>query len=391
MQKIPLSAAALAALGPDHRFTTELSYEGTIDNEGILLGDVWIRGGGDPTLSMDALAEWEAALKKQGVQKIDGKLRVDASRLESALASPYWYFEDLGNYYGAGPSALTINENTYRITFQPGAKEGDPATILKTDPVIPDLMVNNEVTTGPAGSGDQVYIFGAEYSPIQHYRGTVPIDRPELTVKAAIPDPAQFCAKTFSAKIQPSQGIEIVTSPPTNPQIPLCRKESMPVKDIVNAMNLYSVNLYAEHLLKAIGSGKGRQGRIGLEQFLKNLGIPSQVRDGSGLARTNLITPRGFAALLREIRTNPVYQPIYESFPEAGKTGTLRAFPLLANAVLRAKTGSMSNIGNLGGYIRLPSGKEYAFCLFCNNFDGPMSEIMLEMHRFLSSILGLSG
>lgn len=387
LQKIPLSAAAIAYLGPEYRFRTELSYEGKVDKNGNLHGNVWIRGGGDPTFSTETLAAWEAELKKLGILKIEGKIYADASCLESALASPYWYFEDLGNYYGAGPCALTVNENYYKITFQPGAKEGDPAIVLRTEPEIPGLIAHNEVTTGPAGSGDQVYVFGTEYSPIQYYRGTVPLDQSTLTVKAAIPDPSRFCASTLDAKLPATKGIEIVRQGPTIPLFTLCRHDSPPVKEIVKDMNLHSINLYAEHLLKAIGSGKGKQGCMALELFLKKLGIPVQVRDGSGLARTNLITPKGFVALLCEIRKNSLYRSIYESFPEPGKKGSLRTFPALTNASLRAKTGSMSNVNNLGGYLTLSTGKEYAFALFCNNYEGPISELTPEMHNFLQQII----
>ena len=154
LQKIPLSAAAVAFLGEEYCFSTMLEYEGKITSDGHLQGNIWIRGGGDPTLSLDIFAQWEEAIKREGISKIDGKIYVDASCFETGLASPYWQFGDLGNYYGAGASSLTINQNLYRVTFQPGKKEGDPATVLKIDPPIPYLQIHNEVSTGPAGSGD---------------------------------------------------------------------------------------------------------------------------------------------------------------------------------------------------------------------------------------------
>jgi len=383
LQKIPLSVAAIALLGPEFQFRTELALEGAIDKEGTVHGNIWIRGGGDPTFSFENLNAWESELKKLGITKIQGKIIADPSCFETALASPFWYFEDLGNYYGAGPCGLSINENMYRITFAPGQKVGDPATIVGTEPSIPGLVTFNEVTTGPAGSGDQVFVFGAEYSSVQYYRGTVPIDQPTLTVKAAMPDPAQFCASALFAKFPATMGYDVSRSSSSISLNTLCRRESLPLKEIVRKMNLHSVNLYAEHLLKAIGGGKGRQGRLALQIYLKQLGIPAQVRDGSGLARTNLLTPRGFAALLQMIRKNPLLVSIYDSFPEPGKPGSLRSFPQISKAALRAKTGSMTNISNLGGYLTLPSGKEYAFALFCNNFEGPSSDLIPEMHRFL--------
>lgn len=381
LQKIITSAAALALLGEDYCFKTDLEYEGRIDRKGILHGNVLVRGGGDPTLSLDIFPRWEEALKKEGIHKIDGKVLVDTSCFENALASPYWLFQDLGNYFGAGASALTVHQNLYRITFQPGKKEGDPAKVVKIDPEIPNLVYHNEVTTGPARSGDQVYIYGMEYSPVQFYRGTVPLDKPAFTVKASIPDPARFCAEALCSRVPASEGIEVGR---TEREYKLInRTESPPLKEMLQLMNKQSVNLYAEHLLKAMGNGTSADGAVKMGHFLKKRNIPSQVRDGSGLSRTNYITPKGFAILLREIRTSPLYQSLYASFPEIAE-GTLESFPEISKASLKAKTGSMSDVYNLGGYLTLDSGKEYAFCICCNHYLGPSSKIKAEMHRFLA-------
>lgn len=380
LQKIPMSVAALAILGEDYCFKTELGFDGVVDEKGILQGNVWIRGGGDPTLSLSCFSKWEEELKKAGISKINGKIVVDSKCFESTLASPYWYFQDLGNYYGAGAAGLSINNNLYHVTFKPGKKEGDPAEVLKIDPPIPDLIVHNEVTTGPAGSGDQVNIYGVEYSNVQYYRGTVPIDQPTFTVKGAIPDPASFCASVLNSKIEALKGIQFQRVPLKKA---LCVIESRPLKEIFKEMNGISVNLFAEHLLKTIGGGSGQNGALILEQFLTKLGIPSQVRDGSGLARSNYLTARGFTSLLCTIRKSPAYQPVYTSFPEIGSKSTLEYFPDVAGCIIKAKTGSMSNIYNLGGYMTLPSGKELAFTIFCNNYLGPLKEIRTEMHRFL--------
>lgn len=389
LQKIPLSAVAISLLGNDFRFSTDLKYQGSIEN-GILHGDLLIRGGGDPTFSLDDMNRWKEQLTKEGIHKIDGKILLDASCFETVMASPYWYFEDLGNYYGAGASALTINQNSYRITFKPASREGDPAEVVKIDPPIPQLNIHNEVTTGPKGSGDQVVVFGSEYSPIQFYRGTVPIDQPSFTVKAAIPNPPLFCGQYLLGQIEAVKGIETLLQPMNHSSWRLLsRKESPSLKEIIAEMNQFSINLYAEHLLKMIGSGSALKGAKISETFLKDLGIPTQFKDGAGIARNNLITPKGFALLLCKIRKEPLYQSIYDSFPEPGKPGSLRFFSEIPETSLRAKTGSMSNTFNLGGYLLLSSGKEVAFSIFCNNYKGSLSEIKNEMQLFLSAFAKL--
>jgi len=387
LQKIVSSAAAIAMLGDDYRFQTDLEYDGTIE-QGILHGNLWIRGGGDPTLSLDIFSKWQEALEHAGIKQLDGKIIVDTSCFETALASPYWLFEDLGNYFGAGASALTINRNLYRITFQPGAHVGDPAIVVKTDPPMPHLTIYNEVTTGPAGSGDQAYVFGSEYSPVQFYRGTIPIDAPIFTIKAAIPDPALFCAKHLSQHIMPAQGIEMIRTKHVEnlPRKSLYQHRSAPLGDLLREMNAHSINIDAEHLFKALGAGTAQRARSQIEKYLKDLGIPALVKDGAGLARNNLITPRGYAVLLSLIRKSPLYAAVYDSFPEAGCSGTLKGFPKLSKTRLRAKDGSMSNNFNMGGYLTLPSGRELIFCIFCNHYTGSSREIKEEIYHFLNEV-----
>lgn len=387
LQKIVVSVAAMQFLGEDYRFGTELQYDGQIDPQGTLHGNVWIVGGADPSLSLDIISSWKGALQEKGIHKIDGKIFVDTSCFETALASPYWYFQDLGNYYGAGASGLTIHENLYHITFAPGSKEGDPAQVIQIDPPIPNLKFHNEVITGPAGSGDQVNVYGIEYSPVQFYRGTVPIDQPTFRVKAAIPDPAFFCGDLLSQAIQTLQGIEVIREKPTTSShgVSLFTHKSEPLKELLQKMNYESNNLYAEHLCKAIGEGSAEKGISKMERMLSNLNIPSKIRDGAGLARSNLITPKGFVKLLTLIHNDPLYESVYASFPEPGKKGTLQSFPNLFLASLKAKTGSMTGIYCLGGYFTLESGKEYVFSIFCNQYDGKNSELKKEIYRFLEN------
>ena len=384
LQKIPLSVTAFSILGDDFSFQTTLGLEGFVDQEGVLHGNLVVQGGGDPTLSLTIFSEWEECLKKQGIRSIDGKIIVDTSVFETAMASPFWYFEDLGNYFGAGACGLSINKNSYKITFKPGKNEGDPATVVQLDPPIPYLTFHNEVTTGSAGSGDQAYVFGSEYSPTQFYRGTVPLDHETFTIRAAIPDPALFCGMTLAEKIPVSQGVEVVkTKRPQAPQLHvLHQKKSPPMKKILEDLNHFSINLYAEHLLKTIGHGMAAQGMKKMETLLKESHVPAHVRDGAGIARTNLITPKGFTKLLCTIRKNPLYTPIYDSFPPIGK-GSLVSFSPVPGASVRAKTGSMNMTSNLGGFLKLDSGKEFAFCVCCNNYVGSLKDVIEETHRLL--------
>lgn len=374
VMKIPITAASLNFLGEEFRFTTTLEYEGEV-REKELLGNLWVRGGGDPTLMISHLEEWKERLSEYGIEKIQGKVFLDASHFEKAAASPFWNFEDLGNYYGAGATGLAINENQYAIYFQPGKEVGEAAKVVSIEPSLPDLIFHNEVVTAEAGSGDQVTVFGMEYSPLQYYRGSVPKGEELFKVKGSFPDPRLVIKASLEKILAPQGGVEIKEERKAPTQL-IYTHFSAPLKEIVREMNRRSMNLYAEHLLKQLGEGGALQGRKKMEAFLASFGIKAQIKDGAGTARANLITPQGVVKLL-------VGMPTLENFlPQIEKEG----------ALIKAKSGSMSNICNLAGYITLFSGKKYAFALFCNNYAAPLKEIREEISRFLDSLISeLSG
>ena len=126
--KLVTTGAALHLLGPLNKFETHLEYDGFLDKEGVLHGNLYIRGGGDPSLGSDRIsssltkqiASWVRAIELTGIRSIEGEIFGDATRWEKAMSVPSWAWEDLGNYYGSGASALSFHENTYSLFFQPG-------------------------------------------------------------------------------------------------------------------------------------------------------------------------------------------------------------------------------------------------------------------------------
>ncbi len=348
------TAVALQILGPETRFQTDLEYDGVIDRSGTLHGNLYIHGGGDPCLGSDRaegalgwekqVVSWVDAVQKLGVKKIEGEVIGDASRWENGLAAPSWQWEDLGNYYGAGACALTFHENSYTLTFRPG-KEGDRTTILRQNPEIQGLAIQNEVTTGPIGSGDQACIYGSEYSTVQHVRGTIPADVETFSIKGAIPDPALACSRLLSRALQ-KEGISIQSQkrePGT--RVVFHTTESPTVREIVYWTNQESINLYAEHLLKKMGEvvfkeGSTKAGIRAVTEFLRSKNIDLEgfnMADGSGLSRKNLVTAKQFVAILSQIKKTELF-PVY-----------MQSLVQEANHV-KAKSGSMSLVRGYVGY-----------------------------------------
>lgn len=389
--KIFTTAAALHILGPKAHFVTTLEYDGTIDEQGALHGNVYIRGGGDPCLGSERTTSanpwqkqldlWINALQRAGIRKIEGAIIGDASLWEKALAVPSWQWEDIGNYYGAGASALTFHENYYTLYFRPGKTVGEKATIIKTVPAVPHLTFQNEVTTGPIGSGDQACIYGMEFFPVQYVRGTVPAGVTEFAIKGAIPDPASFCAKILS------QALQVKGIIPTNQPQPSKQKRTVlhttispSIEEIVYWTNQKSVNLYAEHLLKKMGEIVGREGSTSagikaITNFWKARGLDLNgfnLADGSGLSRKNLVTAKQFVAALCFMKNSPYFAEFYKSLP--AKT------PLI-----HAKSGSMSLARGYAGYAG-----DIAFAILINQC--PDSEVSGKIiDQFFAQIENLAG
>lgn len=363
--KLITTAAALEILGSNYSFETHLLFDGIIDENQTLLGNIYIQGGGDPLLGSDRIGGiepqinlWIDAIKNLGIKKIRGKIIGDSSRWEKAMAIPTWQWEDLGNYYGSGASALTFHENSYDLTFKPGSAVLEKATILKTTPNIENITLYNEVTTGPIGSFDQACVYGSEFSSVQYARGTIPLGFNEFTIKAAIPDPKALIEELVKKGLQ-KENIEVFseTIPSNNLKTKFHTTKSPSLEKIIYWTNQDSVNLYAEHLLKKIGEslyqeGSTESGIKGVTNFLTSQKIDLSgfyMADGSGLSRKNLITPKQMVSFLAKLQDSPLFPLLYESLP-------------LLNGNIRAKSGSMSFSKGYAGYVG-----DVAFAIFINN------------------------
>ena len=238
---------------------------------------------------------------------------------------------------------------------------GEPATILCTDPPIQMSCFQNEVKTGPAGSGDNAWIFGSEYAPLQFIRGTIPAAVSEFAIRGAISDPAGLTADLLSRELQargiPIKKREILPQKRVSFHVAL----SPTVGEIVYWTNRKSINLYAEHLLKKMGEvvygeGSTAAGIKAVTAFWQLQGIDLDgflMFDGSGLSTKTLITASQIVQILLKMKTSSY-------FPEF-----LASLEALPNDV-RAKTGSMSLARGLAGYAG-----DAVFAIFINHCTNP--------------------
>lgn len=406
--KTVTSAAALGILGENYRFSTYLEHDGEIV-DGVLKGNLFIRGSGDPTLGSERFKEKTnietllnnavSVVKAKGITKVEGRVIGDASIFEDAMVPVNWVWNDIGNYYGAGACGLTFHENMYYLYFEPNDTVGNIAKLLRMEPEIPGIDFVNEMKTGKKGSGDQGYIYGGPYTDLRYLRGSIPQGKSEFYIKGSMPDPALYAAYCMNkaledAAISVSKDPETIRSlslkdnAPDQDRTLLSTYKSPPLKDIVYWLNKKSVNLYAEHLLKAIGQKKLKDGSTeggakAVKQWWKAKGIDVDglfMNDGSGLSRYNGVTGRQLCNMLQKNTQQTWFNTFYESLPIAGISsdpGTIRRMckNTAAAGNVRAKSGYISRVRSYAGYVDTQSGKRLCFAMVANNFTCKASQM----------------
>jgi D-alanyl-D-alanine carboxypeptidase/D-alanyl-D-alanine-endopeptidase (penicillin-binding protein 4) len=398
--KILVSVVALDLLGENKTFNTYLAYSGEIDKNGVLNGDLYIRGEGDPTLGssdmpgvlpLDSLMDkWVNIIANQGIKTINGNIIGDDSYLDYMPLSTGWFWSDIGNYYAANTSGLCINENLYHLYFKPGKWVGGKAEVLRTEPVVPGLSFFNHMKTGPVGSGDNGFIYAAPWQYLHQLEGTIPKGVKEFSIKGALPDPAKFTAQALFKKLNEHQ-IQVNGLAKNIRELSDSDKEhhifysssSPQLKDIVYRLNKKSVNLYADQLLKILGkeitgTGSYEKGFSVIENWLDGKNIYSEglsLNDGSGLSRANTTSTRLFAEMLQRICTESYFDSFYNSLGIAGDPDDISYMKnmgrgTLAAKNLRAKTGSITQVRAHSGYVSTRSGKFLSFSMIANNYTG---------------------
>lgn len=416
--KLLTTGAALSMFGAEYRFKTKLGHDGTFDTiTGVLNGNLYIIGGGDPTLdskyfrdkndSTSTTDKWALILKNKGVKKIEGAIIADASIFEDNMVPPQWIWADIGNYFGAGASGLSYHDNSYSISFKSG-NAGTVTTIYKTEPYVEGLQMVNKVIA--AGNVDSAYIFGAPYSNYRTIEGAIPANRSDYMVEGSIPDPSLFCAQSLEKSLK-SIGVTISKKATTvkllkelglftpGVRYVLYTQYSPTLEQIVYWTNTKSINLYAEHLLKYIAfskTGIGREDK-GIEQvkkFWNDRGIDMGgfvMNDGCGLSRANIITTKTQVQALRKMYLDKNYKAFYNSLTVAGKPGSLGGLceGTFAENNLCAKSGYITGVRGYTGYVKNKKGETLCFSVLVNNFECSPTEMKKKLEKLLIAIAEL--
>jgi D-alanyl-D-alanine carboxypeptidase/D-alanyl-D-alanine-endopeptidase (penicillin-binding protein 4) len=376
------SATAFSVLGKDFKYQTTLGYSGKITN-GVLQGDLIIIGGGDPTLGSwryeqskenNILTEWANAIKAAGITKIEGSIIGDDGLFGTQSIPEGWIWQDIGNYYGAGTSALTWRENQFDVHLKPGNSTNDPVSILKTVPAMPYLTLINELKTGTSGSGDNAYAFLPPYTNLAYLRGTWGLGISKTGISLALPDPAYETAFRLKDTLQrlnisvtgePSTARRLNSEGKTVPKITqqLNVVSSPSLSEIIYWFNKKSINLYGEQLLKTMALKLGKTPTNNSSEvvinFWGNKGIDKKalnILDGSGLSPGTRVTTLAMASILFQAQKEDWFAAYYNSFPD--------------NNGMKLKSGSINDVSAYAGYYTDKNGNKYIAVININNYNG---------------------
>lgn len=387
--KLFTAALAFDRFGPDYSFSTDVLRDGSIAEGGVVQGNLFLRGDGDPGFSnrylrgepdapLDLLAKLVAG---SGVSRVQGDLVADASGFEERRIPEGWLSRNLGYGYAAPVSALSVNENVVWVAVEPGQSGAAPRVFL--EPSSSAIEVRSAVrTTNGRGANIIVRRVGDDAIEARGWIGSAsPVRRYQLVIQ----DPARFTAGAFRDALgrhgvtvdgqirlgATPAGAERVTGLP-----------SPPLARLVSVMNRESINHFAELIFRNAARGPARDA-VGsadrayelLHDFMvqKVGAAPGSIRatDGSGLSTLDRVTPRALIQLLDYAHEAPWSSVFHASLPVAGESELLRtrmrATPAQGN--LHAKTGTTNTVISLAGYSTARNGEVLAFVFIYNGSD----------------------
>jgi D-alanyl-D-alanine carboxypeptidase/D-alanyl-D-alanine-endopeptidase (penicillin-binding protein 4) len=398
--KIITVAAAAEILGWDYRFKTALETAAAVEG-GVLKGDLFVRGGGDPSINSRSgraaalLAEWLGALRAAGIQQIDGRIIGDDQLFDDDGIGPGWAWDYLQYGYAAPVGALEMNENLASLAISPAPQAGQPAIVALT--AGSGLRLMTRVVTGQTGSA-----LGIDYrrrldEPVLEVSGSIAVDATTTERTVAVVNPTVFFAQVLKDYLA-DHGIAVTGAAADLDDVAaevatrggerrtLAESMSPPLREIATVLMKVSQNIYAETLVKAIGAARGGLGTFegGLSQVRANLtalGVPADayvIADGSGLSRYNYLAPSTITAVLEWMYRNERHRDAWlATFPIAGKDGSLstRFKRTRAESNALAKTGSISNVRSLSGFVKNRDGEMLVFAILANDFVIPAATV----------------
>lgn len=384
--KLFTTAAAIDLLKPSFEVTTGVYIRGEIDRSGTLNGDVRIVGGGDPTIggrfhdgvATAVLQEWAGVLRRAGIKTIDGDLVFEHGYFDDEFIHPTWPPDQLVNWYEAPISALPMQEGCVQVRVLP-SRPGQRC-VVELEPPTNYVNVENTCTTGRG----LPFITRHQGSNTIIVKGGVPARTGPTEVFVTVENPNHYFAAVTNETFQRGglriTGRIVLTPRDPRPDWRLVTEHTTPLSILIYVINKKSQNHYAEQVLKIIGAemrneGSWAAGNAEVKEWLTTkIGVPASEfhpADGSGMSRENRASASSFIKVLRHMWNSPWRQEFVSSLPYTGDPDSKFGNRLKKEPYARqvyAKTGYISGVIGLSGYVHAQSGKVYAFSFLFNRY-----------------------
>jgi D-alanyl-D-alanine carboxypeptidase/D-alanyl-D-alanine-endopeptidase (penicillin-binding protein 4) len=390
--KIVSVATAAQSVGWSYQFETVLLATGPIV-DGALRGDLIVAGSGDPSIggrAGDNLSVLIDAMKGLGIKQIEGRVIADDDDVEEPRPQLAWAWDDLGYTSGTMFGALNLAENVMTVTVVPSSGAGD-VTTLSVEPTAIDRPLTNRSVTGPRGSRQQLWPEQRPGEEALTIAGSIPAGAAPARLIVSVGNPTAWFAGVLRRRLE-FEGIPVAggafdiddaaPKPDRALATALYTYRSPPLSALVQPLLKNSINLYGEAVLRLNAPPTGPRTNdaalAGMVARLTAWGIDpgsQQIVDGSGLSRRNVVAPETLYQVLRQMYDPTGESPFVTALPIAGVDGSLenRLRQTAAEGMVRAKTGTMTNIRSLAGYATTRDGEVLAFVIIVNNFEGPGS------------------
>lgn len=382
--KLLTTETAMNLLGEKFRWITQLEFSGNIDADGVLQGDLYIVGSGDPSLGTNKagassyssiISDFTAAMSQKGIKKVNGDIIIQTAvfkmnKMQRLPANIVWL--ENGNHYLPVGSTSEINPQNEKLI----AKQANPFAENKNFYYISPYI--NQMVYADKFNG--------------------------LGLTTKLPDPPAYLANTLRTTMLksglPVTGKVITKTTDLNPEKRelITNYQSPTLSEIVYYTNQHSDNALAEATLRMVGFQKNgdqtlESGRKVVVDHLKEISFDTNglnYIDGSGLSRNNLVTPISQVKFLTNLMNEKYYKTYFDSLPIAGQTGTLKKmFMGSGNGQVFAKTGTLNKVKTLAGYMKTNSGKTLVFSLLINNYAGSVDQVKSRMEQLLEPALNL--
>ena len=407
--KLLTASAALTRLGADFRFHTTVVARGLRHGD-TLAGDLVVLGRGDPSFAVDAatgadplapLRPWADSLRARGIRAVRGRVIGDASLFTDPPLGPGWAWDDLDADYSAPVGALELDDGVAWIEAAPGAAPGQPVRAALLPARVP-LRLFNTASTAPADSNiHQLAWARAPFSDSVTLSGRLSAGRATARLPVSVPNPTRYFVAALVQALGDSgvtvHGDTLAADSATDT---LFTWQSPPLGDLLPLFLKPSQNLIGELLLRTLGAqlkavGSMDSGRAVVREVLSGFGVAPDayvLADGSGLSRYNYVAPEAVARVLEAMYRGPDFEPFFGALPVAGVDGTLAARLKGTRAAgnARAKTGSLSNVRSLSGYVRTADGEMLLFVLLVNGFTVPQRVVEAAQDQVVERLANFS-